>query len=179
MILKTIIRKGCLLALLAIFFVLFESGCKNSKSATETKDNNKSLKEKYAAILGVPTSEIQNVTLYKFIDEWYGVPYKYGGKSKDGVDCSGFTSILQSRVYNKTIEGSAASIFNDCKPLSQNELKEGDLVFFKISGDKISHVGVYLQNRKFVHASTKKGVIINSLDEDYYRKYYYKGGRIK
>jgi lipoprotein Spr len=57
-------------------------------------------------------------------------------------------------------------------------MEEGDLVFFKIEGNQVSHIGVYLQNNKFVHATTKKGVIINDLDELYYKKYYFKSGRI-
>ncbi|MGZ6519803.1 MAG: C40 family peptidase, partial [Bacteroidia bacterium] len=72
-----------------------------------------------------------------------------------------------------------SSIFTQCKVVSKNNLEEGDLVFFKIDGDNISHIGVYLQNNKFVHATTKKGVMVDDLDEDYYKKYYYKGGRIK
>ena len=52
-------------------------------------------------------------------------------------------------------------------------------MFFKIESDKVSHIGVYLQNNKFVHASTKKGIHIDDLDEPYYKKYFYKGGRIK
>ncbi|HET6991981.1 MAG TPA: C40 family peptidase, partial [Bacteroidia bacterium] len=120
-----------------------------------------------------------NVALYKFIDEWYSVPYKSAGKSKEGVDCSGFVSILYSQVYKKTIGGPATSIFEECKPVAEKNLEEGDLVFFKINSDKISHVGVYLKNRHFVHASVHNGVIISSLDEAYYKKYFFKGGKIK
>ena len=65
------------------------------------------------------------------------------------------------------------------KTVSKSNLEEGDLLFFKIDGDKISHIGVYLQNNKFVHATTKKGVMIDDLDEAYYKKYYYKAGRLK
>ena len=124
-------------------------------------------------------SEITNVALYKFIDEWYGVPYLYGGKTKSGVDCSGFASILYSTIYKKNISGSAASIFNACKAVSEKDLEEGDLVFFKINSDKISHVGVYLKNHHFVHASTHKGIVISSLEEDYYKKYFFKGGKLQ
>ena len=100
-------------------------------------------------------------------------------KNKNGIDCSNFTSTLYSNVYSKPLTGSSSSIFNQCKVISKNNLEEGDLVFFKIDGDNISHIGVYLQNNKFVHATTKKGVMIDDLDEEYYKKYYYKGGRIK
>lgn len=129
--------------------------------------------------MGVKETEITNITLYKFIDSWYGVPYKSAGKSKNGVDCSGFVSILCQQVFNKIVGGSSATMYAACDPVSEKNLEEGDLVFFKINSDKVSHVGVYLKNRRFVHASTHKGVMINSLDEVYYAKYFYKGGKIK
>ena len=59
------------------------------------------------------------------------------------------------------------------------ELRTGDLVFFKINNDKISHVGIYLKNNKFIHASSYRGVTVNDLDESYYKKYYYASGRVK
>ncbi|MGZ4117492.1 MAG: C40 family peptidase [Bacteroidia bacterium] len=156
---------------------------KETSSSTEHKkisaSKTKNIQSKYAAILHVDESKIDNVKLYSFIDEWYGVPYKYGGNNKKGIDCSNFASTLYSTVYLKPLTGSSSSIFTQCKVVSKNNLEEGDLVFFKIDGDNISHIGVYLQNNKFVHATTKKGVMVDDLDEDYYKKYYYKGGRIK
>lgn len=139
----------------------------------------KSLQEKYAGLVGVPASKISNLKLYGFIDQWYGTPYRYGGKTRDGVDCSGFASALYRDVYKLTIAGSAASISTGTETVEQKNLKEGDLVFFTISGGKISHVGVYLQNNKFVHASTHKGVMISDLGEAYYTKYFTRGGRLK
>ena len=130
-------------------------------------------------MMGVQENEITNIALYKFIDNWYGAPYKSAGKSKAGVDCSGFVSILCAQVFNKTVGGPSTAIFKSCNAIAEKNLQEGDLVFFKINSDKISHVGVYLKNRRFVHASTHKGVMINSLDETYYSKYFFKAGRIK
>ncbi len=139
----------------------------------------KAVKAKYAKALGVNEKDIQNLKLYSFIDDWYGVPYKYAGQNKSGIDCSGFAGALYRDVYNRKIGGPASSIYLQCRAVSQNDLREGDLVFFAIGTEKISHVGVYLQNNKFVHASTKKGVMINDLNEAYYKKYFYKGGRLK
>lgn len=168
-----------------LMFVLLLASCHGNKnistntSEEPSKAQGKKLKEKYAPMLGVEPSKIDNIKLYSFIDDWYGIPYKYGGKSKSGVDCSGFTNILYREVYNKPLQGSAASLYELCKPVKRDDLEEGDLVFFKINGDKISHVGVYLQNNKFVHASSKKGIMISDLDETYFRKYFFKGGRPK
>lgn len=162
---------------------LLLAACGNNKKITKTEEPSKAtvkkLQVKYAAMLGVDESRIDNEKLYIFIDEWYGVPYKYGGKSKAGVDCSGFTCILYKEALNRQIQGSAAGLYEMCKAVKKDDLEEGDLVFFKINSNKISHVGVYLQNNKFVHASTKRGIIINDLDEPYYKKYFFKGGRPK
>lgn len=168
-----------------LLFLFFYTSCSVQKKGIEKKNytkevsSSKKIKNKYAPLIGVAENQISNIKLYSFIDEWYAVPYQYSGKTKKGIDCSGFTSVLYQQLYNKQLNGSAADIYKLCKPLSKKELKEGDLVFFKIESDNISHIGVYLQNNKFVHASTKKGVIINDLDEAYYKKYYYKGGRVK
>lgn len=166
---------------------LLLASCHGNKSATKSKTNDddlskaavRKIQDKYAPLLGTEPSKVNNIKLYSFIDDWYGVPYLYAGKSKSGVDCSGFTTILYREVYAKNIAGSAASLYEACKGIKEDELKEGDLVFFKINGDKISHVGVYLQNSRFVHASTRKGIIISNLNEPYYRKYFFKGGRPK
>lgn len=171
--------------LCVIITIAFSStSCRSHKdSSTNTTNTNvpktQKVKEKYASLLNVNESKIENIKLYSFIDEWYGVPYKYGGKNKNGIDCSNFTSTLYSTIYGKSISGSSASIYEQCKTISISSLEEGDLVFFKIDGNKISHIGVYLQNNKFVHATTKKGVMIDDLDETYYKKYFYKAGRLK
>jgi len=165
-----------------LFLLLIGSFSCNPQKHTTSSDSNKAdmaLKKKYATQLGVEEKSITNLALYRFIDEWYATPYKYGGKTKEGVDCSGFVSVLYAQVYNKTVAGSAQSIYESCEVVAQKNLQEGDLVFFKINSDKVSHVGIYLQNRHFVHASSHHGVIINSLDEAYYVKYFFKGGRLK
>lgn len=165
--------------LLGIILLLASCHGRKDGGSTATTQADKELKKKYAGLLGVTEKEISNIKLYRFIDEWYAVPYKYGGKAKTGVDCSGFTSILLRDVYEINLTGSANSMYEACESVSEKNLKEGDLVFFKINSNKVSHVGVYLQNRRFVHASTKRGIVINNLDEAYYKKYFFKGGRPK
>ncbi|HEU4717688.1 MAG TPA: NlpC/P60 family protein [Bacteroidia bacterium] len=160
-----------------VLFLLLVA-CHGQKHVASS-DSDNALRKKYAGILQVDEKEITNLRLYRFIDEWYGVPYKYGGKTKAGIDCSGLTCTLYSEVYGKTISGSAASLNDQCEEVKEKNLAEGDLVFFKIGSDKVSHVGVYLQNRHFVHASTHKGVMISSLDEAYYQKYFFRGGKLK
>ncbi|OFY67609.1 MAG: hypothetical protein A3H98_03375 [Bacteroidetes bacterium RIFCSPLOWO2_02_FULL_36_8] len=153
------------------------------KETKETKSNIPSSKEnkiktRFAHLLEVDENKIRNIKLYVFINDWLGVPYKYSGKSKQGVDCSGFSSLLLQDVYGKKISGSTENISNAINDISMSNLKEGDLIFFKIESKKPSHMGIYLMNNKFVHASVKLGVTINDLNEKYYKKYFYKAGRL-
>lgn len=131
------------------------------------------------AKLGLSHKEIKQNKLYSFVSEWYGVPYKYGGCKKDGVDCSCFTGVLYEQVYGRTLGRTAGDMFVECNKISPEEAKQGDLFFFKINGNSISHVGVFLKGKLFVHASTSKGVIINSIEEAYYKKYFFCAGRVK
>ncbi len=152
---------------------------KNDEKESSNPSKTKNILTKYSQLLNVGENKLDNKKLYFFIDDWYGTPYKYGGKNKEGIDCSNFVSSLFNEVYKKTLTGNSASVFNECKIVSKENLQEGDLVFFKIENDNISHIGVYLQNNKFVHATVKKGVMIDDLDEPYYKKYFFKAGRIK
>lgn len=138
----------------------------------------KELKEKYAALLDITGLEIKELALYAFIDDWLGVKYKYGGTTKNGVDCSGFTNLLYNNVFKKELPRSSSDIAAVAKSVAKKELSEGDFVFFSIRSNKVDHVGIYLANNRFVHASTSKGVIISSLEHPYYAKHFKKGGRI-
>lgn len=129
--------------------------------------------------LGLSSKEIHRERIYSFVNEWYGVPYKYGGCKKEGVDCSCFATILYNEVYHISLNRTAGEMFKASEQIQANEAKQGDLFFFKINGDKITHVGVCLKNNFFVHASTSQGVIINSIEEAYYKKYFFCAGRIK
>lgn len=162
---------------LIILLIGFFTSCTVNKKYTS--NNSQNIEIKYAKLLNVDRKDISNKKLYSFIENWYGVKYKFGGKTKEGIDCSGLVSILNNEVYGKTINGNSSSLYQQCKKLTQEELKEGDLVFFKINSEDVSHIGIYLQNKKFVHASTKAGVIINDLNEEYYKKYYAGSGRLK
>lgn len=124
------------------------------------------------------SSALKNEKLYQYIDGWVGVKYKYGGTTKDGVDCSGFVQQVFKSTFNKQLERTATAMVNQCKIVDKRELIEGDLVFFDISG-KNSHVGIYLCNNYFIHASTSKGVVLSDLRMDYYVKNWGRGGRVK
>ncbi len=127
--------------------------------------------------LQIPANLEASNDILNFITDWIGTPYCYGGKTKKCTDCSGFTTNLYMTIFKKNIPRSSREIFNNCLPLSQHALYEGDLVFFATSGGNvISHVGVYLWDGFFVHSSTSQGVIISNLKQGYYQKTYVSGG---
>jgi lipoprotein Spr len=136
---------------------------------------------KYAQLLDVPVEEVSNARLYTFIDEWWGAPYRLGGNSKRGIDCSNFVNALMQAVFDLNSTGNSRQLYSQSQKLRRrDELQEGDLVFFKIRRSKnISHVGVYLGNHRFVHASTSSGVMISDLEEPYWQRYYAGAGRIE
>lgn len=162
----------------------------NVEKGREGKDNSvhnphidpsvtNTVSEKYAGLLGVLSGQITNFNLYKFIDEWYGVNYRIGGNSKAGIDCSAFVQRLYSEVFGIDIFRTAFEQFTNCIRLHNiNEAVEGDLVFFHIHGKRISHVGIYLINDFFVHASRSQGIVISNLNDDYWHKYYACVGRL-
>ena len=134
---------------------------------------------KYSNMFGYNISSISNPKLYQSVYEWLGTPYRYSGTSKRGIDCSGLVCELYKSGFDMCINGCAKDLYNNTDFVSADELKEGDLVFFKIRKSRISHVGIYLGQNKFVHSSTQRGVTVSDLDDPYYHKYFYKGGRIK
>lgn len=120
-----------------------------------------------------------NYMLYDTISSWIGTPYRFAGNAESGVDCSGFVNVLFDRVYGIRIGArNSTDIYKLCQKVDPDELQEGDLLFFRIrSRSRISHVGFYLGNNKFVHASTSQGVMISDMNEPYYKKYFAGAGR--
>ncbi len=133
----------------------------------------------FAAVLGVPASSLKNEKLYHYIDEWIGTPHKMGGMSKSGVDCSAFVGEVYRNVYNENLPRTSRDMADKVKKKNHRNLEEGDLVFFSFGNKNIDHVGIYLQNNKFLHVSTRKGVIISDLTDSWYAKYLQKAGSLK
>lgn len=165
---------------IALFMSVLAAQAQTKTVPTPTADNaeQESLAKDYLSqIMGVAMSATSNMKLFHFVYDWIGTPYRFGGSSRKGIDCSAFTKQLYSEVFNTTIRRSSRDIFSMVSPVSKDELKEGDLVFFKIHSRSISHVGIYLGNNRFAHASSR-GVAISSLDDAYYSRFFYKGGRM-
>jgi len=167
---------------IALFFsvIAVQAQTKSTPVASDDKntDDQESLAKDYLSqIMGVALSATSNMKLFHFVYDWIGTPYRFGGSSKNGIDCSAFTKELYSDVFNMDIQRSSRDIFSMVSPVRRDDLKEGDLVFFKIHSRRISHVGIYLGNNRFAHASSR-GVAISSLDDAYYSRYFYRGGRM-
>lgn len=134
-------------------------------------------------LFGFKVTNDDNIALYSEAAKWLGVPHRYGGSNRRGVDCSGFVTIIYEKVYRQKLSRSSSDMLkDDCRKISRKKLREGDLVFFRTEpGRKKSpdHAGIYLKNGKFIHTSTSRGVMINSLNEPYYLRTWLTGGRVK
>lgn len=137
------------------------------------------LKGYYSQVIGVSSEYIMNTDLYVAVENLLGTPYKYAGTTAKGIDCSAFVKRVYEKAYCLLLSGNSYSLYKESKPVNKNNLHEGDLVFFKTNRNKtISHVGVYLGNDKFAHASRSNGVIISDLQSPYYNKSFVRGGRL-
>lgn len=108
---------------------------------------------------------------------YLGTPYRYGGSSHNGTDCSGFTMAVFG-AFGVSLPHGATSQYYMCRGVSSAERAPGDLVFFATGGSGIGHVGIYLGGGQFIHASTSSGVIISSLSESYYARTYLYAARL-
>ena len=121
-----------------------------------------------------------NTLLEDVIAEAYsylGTPYRYGGTSRSGIDCSGFTMKVFG-AFGISLPHGATSQYRMCRSVTTAERAPGDLVFFATGGSGIGHVGIYLGGGQFIHSSTSSGVIISSLYESYYARTYLYAARL-
>ncbi|HVW97086.1 MAG TPA: NlpC/P60 family protein [Mucilaginibacter sp.] len=173
-------KKFTIVIALFLSVLSVQAQTKTSPSSTDDKtpDDQESLAKDYLSqIMGVALSATSNMKLFHFVYDWIGTPYRFGGDSRKGIDCSAFTKELYAQVFDMDIERNSRDIFSMVSPVKKDELREGDLVFFKIHSRHISHVGIYLGNNRFAHASSR-GVAISNLDDAYYKRYFYRGGRL-
>ena len=133
--------------------------------------------KKPANPLGIEVVPGDNTLLYNAVAAWIGTPYRYGGTTKAGVDCSAFVGHIYKEVYGIQLHRVADDMRKDFTLVSLSELAEGDVVFFTNSKGRVSHVGIYLKNGLFAHSSTSRGVIVSRLDDNYWSKHFYKGGK--
>ena len=150
-----------------LIFLFLLSACRPSARFSASKEND------HDATDSAQDFTQKSSILDDFIKQWLNTPYKYGGMSRSGVDCSGFSSIVLLEVFGVRIPRMAEEQYKNGTKIRDNWRTPGDLVFFKnIRGHGIDHVGIFLGQNRFAHASESSGVVISDLEEDHYRKRY-------
>lgn len=133
---------------------------------------------KYAILLDTTVESLPEPFLLQQVDEWMGVRYRSGGNSKKGIDCSGFTSTIFANYCGLQLPRTSKQQYELCEKIEPDQLRAGDLLFFSTRGRGVSHVGIYLGNNKFIHASVSSGVMVSDRYEPYYSKRFLGAGRI-
>ena len=118
--------------------------------------------------------------LVKEARKWLGTKYKYAGENRKGTDCSGMVMSIYRDVAGIKLPRSSREQQSFCKSVKVADLTPGDLIFFSGSsrGGKVSHVGMYIGDGDFIHASLSKGVIVSNLNESYYSRHFHSAGRV-
>ena len=133
------------------------------------------------ARLDIKLDRHDNKRLYKELKQWLGTPYAYAEHTCGvGTDCSGLVMEVFLEVYGiKVHRNSAKMLEENCRVIDLEDLREGDLVFFCTNGDgRVSHVGIYLKDNKFVHASSSRGVAVDDLRQNYYATHFHAAARV-
>jgi cell wall-associated NlpC family hydrolase len=129
--------------------------------------------------IATATKDQRLYPLLSAIRSYLGTPYQTAGMSRQGVDCSGLVVVVFREGYRYQLPHNAHQIYRLSQQIPVAELAMGDLVFFSNqSGRQMTHVGIYLKDNFFVHASESYGVIISNLNASGYRSTFRGGGRI-
>jgi len=123
-------------------------------------------------------SKINKQKMGYIIDSYLGAPYREKGSSRLGIDCSGLVVEVYKRYSGINLPHDTKRLYKLVKKIKKKNLLYGDLVFFSFDSDEVSHVGIYIGESKFAHASRSQGVIISSLAEKYYSKSYIGARRV-
>ena len=161
-----------LYSLLGMAMLVMVNGCSSSNKPASPAPISKS------TILKSKDHDLVKNLLYSQYKDWKGVDYRLGGLSKEGIDCSGFVHITFLSKLGIELPRSTEQQAQIGTPINQSELQTGDLLFFK-TGWSARHVGVYLENGAFLHASKSRGVMISSLDNLYWNSNYWQARRIR
>lgn len=172
---------GIIRTLLAgLTLIAAATSCHTSKK-TATAD--KPSKPRYEVPQKIDMSHIKSEATERLLKEaqsWLGTSYRYGGNDRSGVDCSGFVTQVFSKALGIALPRTSYQQQEYCTDIKQSELQPGDLVFFTVRGGRnVGHVGIYVGQGNMIHSSSSRGVIISSLDNNYYRTNYFSSGRVE
>jgi len=149
------------------------AGIRSNPQYTESKTSTNHHKGKSGAVRYAGANSLTERRLFRQIEAYLGVRYRWGGTSASGMDCSGFVRVVYKNAANLVLPHSSRKMYGRGQHISVSNLQFGDLVFFEnIESKGVSHVGIYVGDEKFAHASTSRGVVISSLGEKYYRVRY-------
>jgi len=152
-----------------LFLAVFFTACSSKRYVPS---NSKAAKAAEAM------ATLKNKQLYRYINEWAGTKYRLGGLDKRGIDCSGFTYLVQRDIYGKELPRRSKDQAAVIRVKNINQLKEGDLIFFSFGGNEIDHVGIYLNGDSFVHASPSRGIIVEDLSLPAFQRAIVKAGPV-
>ncbi|MDU8924436.1 NlpC/P60 family protein [Pasteurellaceae bacterium LIM206] len=138
------------------------------------KTNKPQMDVRSATLSSSHFSPVQDKKLAKVYNQWAGTRYRLGGTTAKGIDCSAFMQETFASAFGISLPRSTSEQRYVGKRIQKQELRKGDLVFFRSN----RHVGVYMGNNQFMHASTREGVTISSLDESYWARSYTQSRRV-
>jgi hypothetical protein len=149
-----------------LFFALSLLFCTPSKTLAEPVSL-PSIQQSASAINGCSMN-----AFFSDVKQFFGIRYRFGGQTTSGFDCSGFVRFMYDRVFSMKLPRTSSEMASIGQKVERSELKPGDLVFFQTRGNRISHVGIFVGNDAFVHASVSKGITEDKLQQNYYDKRY-------
>jgi lipoprotein Spr len=123
-------------------------------------------------------SSVDQFKMERILESFLGTPYKRGGETKTGMDCSGLVVAVYRQYAGFKLPHDTKKLYKLVKRIDKDNLAYGDLVFFSDGWYGVSHVGIYLGGGKFVHSMEDFGVIVSALNEDYYKKGYIGARRV-
>lgn len=162
------------------------ASCGSSRKASSVRPSDKNIvvkdrhkPERHNGEPGFDVNRSLAERIVKSARQWLGTPYRYGGQDRKGTDCSGMTMSLFRDVAGVAIPRNSGAQYEYCVSIGHEDLQPGDLVSFSGSkGGAVSHVGLYVGDRRMIHASGSRGVMESSLDEAYWLTHYYGSGRV-
>jgi lipoprotein Spr len=154
----------------------FSSAKQSTKPAISKKETKEISEPKKSDI--APSGSFEQQKMMDAILAWLGTPYELGGETKDGIDCSAFSREIFKTSAGMDLPRTTEQQVKLGLSVSQENLKFGDLIFFNTTGQNPSHVGIYIGDDMFAHASVSFGVTLSSLYSSYYKKRYTEARRI-